>query len=73
MGNPKQRSDNGKRIQRKIVTIILPRRDEFIYFNEQYYQVINVVHMMNKLQDIFIIVDEFTKDPSKETGSVSIS
>jgi hypothetical protein len=51
--------------------IIIPRRDEYIYMNEQYYEVINVVHMLNEKQDIFVIVNEMTKniqpqEPEKE-------
>jgi hypothetical protein len=58
-------------LKRNVEMIIIPRRDEYIYMNEQYYEVINVVHMLNEKQDIFVIVNEMTKniqpqEPEKE-------
>ncbi len=44
---------------------IIPRQDEYIFFNEQYYEVLKVVHMLNKNQDIFVIVNELTNQPVK--------
>jgi hypothetical protein len=41
---------------------IIPRRDEYIYLNEQYYEVLNVVHTLNEKQDIFVIVNEMVKN-----------
>lgn len=43
---------------------IIPRKDEFIYIDFQYHQVLNVVHRFDKNHDIFIVVSE----NSKETG-----
>lgn len=37
---------------------IIPRKDEYIYLDEQYYEVVNIVHMLNKKQDIFVIISE---------------
>ena len=45
-------------IKRNLKLSIIPRRDEFIYMNEQYHQVLNVVHMLNENQDIFVIINE---------------
>lgn len=49
-------------IKRNVEMIIIPRRDEYVYMNDQYYQVLNVVHMVNEKQDIFVIVDEVVKN-----------
>ena len=49
-------------IKRNVEIVIIPRRDEYFYLNEQYYQVLNVVHTLNEKQDIFIIVDELAKN-----------
>ena len=38
---------------------IIPRSNEFIYLENQYYEVLNVVHNIGETQDIFIIVNEF--------------
>jgi len=49
-------------IKRNVEMIIIPRRDEYIYMDEQYYEVLNVVHMLNEKQDIFVIVNEMVKN-----------
>jgi|LakMenEpi03Aug12_release.lakeMendotaPanAssembly.Ray.scaffolds.fasta_scaffold5084228_1 hypothetical protein len=40
---------------------IIPRINEFLYLNNQYYRVINIVHDFSKKQKIFLIVEKFTK------------
>jgi hypothetical protein len=49
-------------IKRNVEMIIIPRRDEYVYMNEQYYEVLNVVHTLNEKQDIFVIVNEMVKN-----------
>jgi hypothetical protein len=49
-------------LKRNVEMIIIPRKDEFIYIDEQYYEVLNVVHMLNEKQDIFVIVNEMVKN-----------
>ena len=49
-------------IKRNVEMIIIPRKDEYVYMDEQYYEVINVVHMLNEKQDIFVIVNEMVKN-----------
>ena len=49
-------------IKRNVEMIIIPRRDEYLYIDKQYYEVLNVVHMLNEKQDIFVIVDEMVKN-----------
>jgi len=49
-------------IKRNVEMFIIPRRDEYIYLNEQYYEVLNVVHTLNEKQDIFVIVNEMVKN-----------
>ena len=55
-------------LKRNLKISIIPRRDEFIYFNDKYYIVLNVVHTLNKTHDIFVIIEEYLKDPQKEIG-----
>lgn len=38
---------------------IIPRKDEYIFMDEQYYEVLNIVHRTGKIQEIFVIVIEF--------------
>jgi signal peptidase I len=49
-------------IKRNVEMVIIPRRDEYVYMNDQYYEVLNVVHMLNEKQDIFVIVNEMVKN-----------
>lgn len=42
---------------------ILPRKDEFIWIDEQYYDVLNIVHSVGKIQSIYIIVNQLTDKP----------
>lgn len=49
-------------IKRNVEIFIIPRRDEYVYMNDQYYEVLNVVHMLNEKQDIFVIVNEMVKN-----------
>jgi hypothetical protein len=52
-------------MKRNLKLKVIPRRDEYIFFNEEYYEVLNVVHMLNKTQDIFVIVNELVIQPVK--------
>jgi hypothetical protein len=35
----------------------LPRKDEYIFLNETYYEVVNVVHSCKKNSSVFVIVN----------------
>ena len=45
-------------VKRNVNFTFIPRKDEYVYLDEQYYEVVNVVHMLNKKQDIFVIINE---------------
>jgi hypothetical protein len=36
----------------------VPQRDEYIYMDDRYYDVLNVVHSINKNHEIFVIIEE---------------
>jgi hypothetical protein len=38
----------------------IPRKGEYIYMDSKYFDVLNVVHMLNGKHKIFIIVEEST-------------
>ncbi len=47
-------------IKTNIKLMVIPRKDEFIYLDNQYYEVLNVIHNINNKKDILargIIVD----------------
>lgn len=52
-------------IKRNLKLKVIPRRDELIYLDEQYFEVLNVVHRLNTKQDIFIIINELAKEIDK--------
>ena len=52
-------------IKSNVKFVILPRRDEFIYIDELYFQVLNVVHKLNEKQDIFIVVENKKENNGK--------
>ncbi len=37
---------------------IVPQRDEYIYMDDKYYDVLNVVHSLGKKHNILVIIDE---------------
>ena len=44
-------------VKNNVKLLFVPRINELIYVNNQYYKVLNVIHMLNKNQDIFVVVD----------------
>lgn len=52
-------------MKRNLKLKVIPRREEYIFLNNQYYNVLNVVHMLNDKQDIFVIVNELSQQPDK--------
>ena len=36
----------------------IPQRDEYIYMNDRYYDVLNVVHSIDKTHQILVIIEE---------------
>jgi hypothetical protein len=57
-------------IKRNLYFNSIPVKDEFIFYNEKYYHVVNIVHSVGKKHEIFIIVDEF-KQPEQEKNNFS--
>jgi hypothetical protein len=52
-------------IKRNIEMYIIPRKDEYIYLNEQYYTVLNIIHMLNENHEVFIIIEELENQDIK--------
>lgn len=44
---------------------VIPRQYEYMYFDNQYYEILNVVHTLDKKQEIFIIVSELADEKKK--------
>lgn len=48
-------------IKRNVKMEVVPRRDEYIWFDEKYYIVLNVVHSITDKQEVFVVVEEKEK------------
>jgi hypothetical protein len=48
-------------LKRNIKITIIPRRDEYIWIDEKYFIVLNVVHSITDKQEVFIVVEEKEK------------
>jgi hypothetical protein len=48
-------------IKNGVIFKVIPRKDEYIYINDMYYQVLNVVHNLTIKHQILIIVEEFSQ------------
>ncbi len=53
-------------LKSNVSLISLPRISEYIYLNDKYYQVINVVHDLTKNNKRLVIVDEVTAPEIKK-------
>ena len=45
-------------VKNKVKLYVLPRRDEYVFFDDSYFLVLNVVHVLDGEQGIFIIINE---------------
>jgi len=48
-------------IKNNVIFEIIPRKDEYIYYIDRYYHVINVVHNIGVKHNIFIVIEELTQ------------
>ena len=52
-------------IESKLKLKVIPRQYELLYLNDKYLTVIKVIHMLNKTQDIFVVVEDLEDQPDK--------
>ena len=48
-------------LKRNIKLSIIPRRDEYIWIDEKYFIVLNIVHSITDKQEVFVVVEEKEK------------
>ena len=53
-------------IKTGVIFEVIPRRDEYIYYIDRYYHVLNVVHNVGKTHGILIVVEELTQQAEKK-------
>ena len=56
-------------IKNGVIFKVIPRKDEYIYYIDRYYQVLNVVHNLSVKHDILIIVEEVAQKNELETSN----
>ena len=56
-------------IKNVLIFKVIPRKDEYIYYIDRYYQVLNVVHNLSVKHDILIIVEEVAQKNELETSN----
>jgi hypothetical protein len=54
-------NENWEMIKGSVKLTFIPRANELLYFNESYYNVINVIHCLSDKQGIFLIVKPMEK------------
>jgi hypothetical protein len=54
-------------IKNGVIFKVIPRKGEFIYYNDRYYHVLNVVHNLAIKHDILIIVEEHIQPSRPES------
>lgn len=53
-------------IQRNLKFNVIPRKDEFIWFSEKYFLILNVVYTLNDKDEIILVIEEHSiKSPEK--------
>ena len=50
-------------LKRNLPIKFIPKKDEFIWTDGQYYEVVNIVHSIDKSQTVYIIVNELSSKP----------
>jgi hypothetical protein len=45
-------------VKNNVKLSVLPRRDEYVFFDGLYYLVLNVVHVLDGKQGVFVIINE---------------
>jgi len=45
-------------VKKNVKLSVLPRRDEYVFFDSLYFLVLNVVHALDGKQGVFIIINE---------------
>jgi hypothetical protein len=48
-------------LKKDIKLDVLPRIDEYLYFDDAYYVVLNIVHMLGKKHELYVIVEKKEK------------
>lgn len=48
----------------------IPRKDELLFFDNLYYEVVNVIHVLDDNQDIFVVVNKFSHQDNIDNQSI---
>ena len=50
-------------IKRNLKLSVIPRKDEYIFLDDRYVSVVNVIHTLNKKHEIFVIIEDLPTQP----------
>lgn len=48
---------------------VIPRKNEYLYYTDKYYHVVNVVHDMTDKHKVLIVIEDISNDKNQEMGS----
>lgn len=51
-------------LKRNLKLTFIPRKDEYIWYVDKYYLVVNIIYTLNKEDEILIIVEETQQQPT---------
>lgn len=50
-------------LKKNLPITFIPKKDEFIWIDEQYYEVVTIIHSINTVQSVYIVVNELSSKP----------
>jgi hypothetical protein len=54
-------------IKKDVKLSVIPRKDEYIYLNNQYYEVLNIIHDINNKENILLVINELKENIKNNT------
>lgn len=58
-------------LKRNLKVDVIPRANEFLYMDDKYHKIINVIHTLDGKQEIFIIIEDLATSISHDNQQVT--
>ena len=55
-------------IKNNVKINVIPRKNEYVYYVDRYYHVVNVIHDLTTKHNVLIILEELTNDKQSDLG-----
>lgn len=49
-------------IKNNVELFTIPKKNEYIYLNNKYYLVINIIHDLRRYHDVYVVLDEVNNE-----------